>query len=80
LACTAFLLRNFRELGRFLRYASDNDINFLGQKGIVTLLTMSQHGFLRATMGSPLDASYLVDVVVVLRYYEVRGVVHKTTH
>lgn len=54
-----------------------NLITYLSQRGVVTLLTMSQHGFLGSAMVTPVDVSYLVDVVVLLRYFEAEGEVRK---
>ena len=34
---------------------------------------MAQHGLLGSAMQSPVDASYLADTVVLLRYFEDRG-------
>jgi circadian clock protein KaiC len=46
---------------------------FLGQRGVTTLMVVSQHGFLGAGMQSPVDLSYLSDTVIVLRYFEISG-------
>jgi circadian clock protein KaiC len=46
---------------------------FLGQQGIAAILTLSQYGFVGATMNTPIDVSYLADSVLLFRYYEVRG-------
>lgn len=50
---------------------------YLGQKGVVTLLTVAQHGFMGASMTQPVDASYLADVVILLRYFEAAGRIRK---
>lgn len=47
---------------------------YLGQAGVVTLLVATQHGLI-GTMSNPVDASYLADSVVLLRYYEAGGAV-----
>jgi circadian clock protein KaiC len=49
---------------------------FLNQRGILSILIMAQHGLL-GHMQSPVDISYLTDTVVLLRYFEFRGAVHK---
>jgi circadian clock protein KaiC len=49
---------------------------FLNQQGILSILVMAQHGLL-GHMTSPVDLSYLTDTVVLLRYFEFRGAVHK---
>jgi circadian clock protein KaiC len=49
---------------------------YLGQRGIVTILVMAQHGLIGA-IDSPVDVSYLADSVVLLRYFEAQGQVRK---
>jgi circadian clock protein KaiC len=49
---------------------------FLNQRGILSILIMAQHGLL-GHMQSPVDISYLTDTVVLLRYFEFQGAVHK---
>jgi circadian clock protein KaiC len=46
---------------------------YLGQQGVATIMTLSQHGFVGAHMNTPVDVSYLADSVLLFRYYEVRG-------
>ena len=46
---------------------------YLGQQGIVAIMTLSQYGFVGASMSTPVDVSYLADAVLLFRYYEVRG-------
>jgi circadian clock protein KaiC len=46
---------------------------YLGQKDVVTILVMAQHGMLGATMQSPIDVSFLADTVILLRYFEAAG-------
>jgi circadian clock protein KaiC len=50
---------------------------YLGQQGVVTLLVMAQHGLLGNTVQSPVDASYLADAVVLLRYFEATGILRR---
>ena len=45
---------------------------YLGQRNVATLLLSAQQGFMGATMTSPIDASYLADAVIMLRYFESR--------
>ncbi|MFT3768070.1 MAG: gas vesicle protein GvpD [Minicystis sp.] len=51
--------------------------SFLAQRGVITLLTIAQHGLLGMRMESPVDVSYLADSVLLLRFFEARGEVHK---
>jgi len=50
---------------------------FLGQRGVVTLLLMAQHGLLGVSPEAPVDTSYLADTVLLLRYFEARGTVRQ---
>ncbi len=49
---------------------------YLSQQGIVTILVLSQHGIV-GDLRSNIDLSYLADSVVLLRFFEVDGVVRK---
>lgn len=52
-------------------------LSFLGQHGIVTILVMAQYGIMGTGVDSPVDLSYLADTVILLRYFESEGKVHK---
>ena len=58
---------------RFLTTHLHELLTFLGQRGIVTILVGVQQGMLGGTMSSQLDASYLADNVLMLRYFEDDG-------
>lgn len=47
-------------------------LTYLSQAGVLTILVSTQHGFL-GNMSTPVDASYLSDTVIVLRYFEAFG-------
>ena len=51
---------------------------YLGQMGVATILVGAHHGLIGSQMVAPIDASYLADAVVVLRYFEHRGEVRQT--
>jgi circadian clock protein KaiC len=51
-------------------------LSFLNQQGVMTLMILAQHGLL-GPMGSPVDVSYLADTVILTRFFEARGAVHK---
>ena len=57
---------------RFLTIHMHELLMYLGQRGVLTILVMAQHG-LMGRMESPLDVSYLSDSVLLLRYFEARG-------
>ena len=61
---------------RFLTIQMHELLTVLNQRGVVTILIMAQHGFLGA-MDTPVDVSYLADTVLMLRYYEAGGAVHR---
>ena len=61
---------------KFLGIQMHELLSFLGQQGILTILTMAQHG-LMGSMSAPADLSYLADTVVLLRYFEAMGSVRK---
>lgn len=52
-------------------------LSFLNQHGVVTILVLAQYGILGSGMDSPVDVSYLADTVILLRFFEAEGRVHK---
>lgn len=62
---------------RFLIVHLHELLTFLGQAGVATLLVGAQHGLIGTSMTTPIDASYLADSVVMLRYFEADGEVHQ---
>src|SRR3954447_58197 len=46
---------------------------YLSQHGVVTILIGAHQGLVGGTMKTPVDASYLADTVLLLRYFEDRG-------
>ena len=50
---------------------------FLNHRGVATILIVAQQGMLGAHMQTPVDASYLADTVVLLRFFEAGGRVKK---
>lgn len=48
-------------------------LSYLGQKNVATLLVGAQRGVIGTQMSTPVDASYLADAVLMLRYFEDRG-------
>ena len=46
---------------------------WLAQRGVATILVASHLGLLGASMTAPIDASYLADNVIMLRYFEATG-------
>ena len=62
---------------RFLTLHLHELLTYLGEHGVATILVMAQHGLIGSNMISPVDVSYLADCVVLLRYYEAEGELHK---
>jgi circadian clock protein KaiC len=48
-------------------------LSYLSQKDVTTILTMTQHGIVASDAVAPVDASYLADTVLLLRYFEAAG-------
>jgi circadian clock protein KaiC len=62
---------------RFLIVQLHEMLSYLGQAGVATLLINAHHGLIGATMTSPVDASYLADAVILMRYFELEGEVRQ---
>jgi circadian clock protein KaiC len=52
-------------------------LSYLNNRGVATFLVVAQAGLMGSGMTSPVEASYLADAVVVLRYFEHQGSVKK---
>jgi circadian clock protein KaiC len=52
-------------------------LTYLGQQGVATVLVAAQHGLMGSQMSGPIDASYLADAVMLLRYFEAEGEVRQ---
>jgi circadian clock protein KaiC len=61
---------------RFLLLHLHELLSYLGQHGVATILVYAQHGLI-GQMASTVDVSYLADCVVLLRYFEAEGRIHK---
>ena len=62
---------------RFLIVQLHELLMYLGQAGVATLLVGAHHGLIGSQMQSPVDASYLADSIVLLRYFEAEGEVQQ---
>lgn len=51
-------------------------LSFLSQRGVLTLAVLAQHGMV-GSMASQIDITYLADNVLLLRYFEWSGSIHK---
>jgi circadian clock protein KaiC len=52
-------------------------LSYLGQRGIATIMIGAHQGFVGGAMVTPVDASYLADAVLLLRYFEYQGEVRQ---
>ena len=52
-------------------------LTYLNNHGVATFLVVAQSGLIGANMSTPVEASYLADSVVLLRYFEYCGAVKK---
>jgi circadian clock protein KaiC len=62
---------------RFLAMQMHEMLSYLSQKGVTTLMTVAQHGFVGANIDTPVDVSYLADTVLLFRYFEAGGEVRQ---
>jgi circadian clock protein KaiC len=51
-------------------------LQFLNRRGVTTFMTVAQHGLVGETE-APIDATYLADTVILLRYFEAQGQVRR---
>jgi circadian clock protein KaiC len=58
---------------KFLTVQMHELLAYLGQQGVVTLMTVTQSGMLGSNMTSPVDTTYLADNVILFRYFEAQG-------
>jgi circadian clock protein KaiC len=52
-------------------------LTYLGQRGVVTIIVGVQQGMLGSNMSTAIDATYLADNVLLLRYFESQGEVQQ---
>jgi circadian clock protein KaiC len=62
---------------RFLIVQLHELLAYLGQNSIATILIGAHHGLIGSQMSAPVDASYLADAIVLLRYFESKGEVRQ---
>ena len=61
---------------KFLNIQLHELLAFLSHHGVVTIMTVAQHGIV-GQMVTPIDLTYLADTVVLLRYFEQEGRIRK---
>ena len=62
---------------RFLTIQLHELLMYLAQHGVATILVGAHQGIIGSQMHAPVDASYLADAVLLLRYFEARGEVRQ---
>ena len=62
---------------RYLTIHLHELLMYLGEKGVATILVGAHQGLIGAAMQTPVDASYLADAVILLRYFETQGEVRQ---
>lgn len=62
---------------RYLTIQLHELLMYLGQKGVATILIGAHRGLIGSQMNTPVDASYIADAVILLRYFEDRGEVRQ---
>ena len=58
---------------KFLAMQLHELLGYLSQKGVTTVMTVAQHGFVGTNIDTPVDVSYLADTVLLFRYFEAAG-------
>lgn len=62
---------------RFLIIQLHEMLMYLGNKGVATILIGAHQGLIGSQMVSPVDASYLADAIILLRYFEAHAEVRQ---
>jgi circadian clock protein KaiC len=62
---------------RFLTAQLHELLAYLGHWGVATILVGVQQGLIGSAMQTPVDATYLADGVILMRYFEARGEVRQ---
>jgi circadian clock protein KaiC len=62
---------------RFLSTYLHELLTYLGQRGVVTIVVGVQAGLMGSTMTTAVDASYIADNIITLRYFEMDGEVRQ---
>jgi circadian clock protein KaiC len=62
---------------RFLTAQLHELLAYLSNRGVATFIVVAQNGIMGSSMQSPVDASYLADSVIMLRFFEHAGQVKK---
>jgi circadian clock protein KaiC len=58
---------------KFLTIQLHELLMYLGQQSVATIMIGAHQGLIGSAMHTPVDASYLADAVILLRYFEAKG-------
>lgn len=58
---------------KFLIIQLHEVLTYLGQQGVASVMVSAHSGLISSQMSAPVDASYLADTVILLRYFEAEG-------
>jgi circadian clock protein KaiC len=61
----------------FLEAHMHEMLSYLNQQGVMTIVILAQQGMMGSNMPTPVDLTYLADNVILLRFFENQGRVHK---
>ena len=62
---------------QFLLLQMHEMLTYLNQQGILTMVILAQSGMVGQHMQSPVDMTYLSDAVLLLRFFEAEGEIHR---
>jgi circadian clock protein KaiC len=62
---------------RFMEVHLFELLKFLNGRGVLSILIVTQHGILGSALESPIDVSYLIDTILLMRFFEANGEVNK---
>jgi circadian clock protein KaiC len=62
---------------RFMEVHLFELLKYLNSRNVLSILIVTQHGILGSALESPIDVSYLIDTILLMRFFEANGEVHK---
>jgi len=62
---------------RFMEVHLFELLKYLAARNVLSLLIVTQHGILGSDLESPVDVSYLIDTILLMRFFEAAGEVRK---
>lgn len=62
---------------RFMEVHLFELVKYLNARHVLSILIVTQHGLLGSDLDSPIDVSYLIDTILLMRFFEAEGEVHK---